>query len=183
MEREDKIIKSHLEGALNDKKPCLESERLADYIAGNLSKNALADIEGHIAVCKECLDKISMAAKAGALWKNGQLAPASQTAISKATDITAKKRAGKNPKRHIWLLAAMIAFMASFVFPRYFIQCLVATILLGVKWIVESENVRTLILVLDSWRKHQHDYDEEISQRLKERGNINGTWYQPSKKD
>lgn len=155
---------------------CPDENALADYMAGGLSLSDSADIEKHISGCKICLAKISIALKAGALYKEGKLPAVPQAVTERTKEMLAeqiKPQSAKHAKnQNLWLLAALAAFIMSFVFPRYFLQCLVATILLGIKWIAESEKMRTLILVLDSWRRHEHTHDEEISQRLKDRGNI-----------
>ncbi|MBU1113050.1 MAG: hypothetical protein KKH93_04170 [Candidatus Omnitrophica bacterium] len=65
------------------------------------------------------------------------------------------------------LIAAAIAFVFSFIFPKYFMQCLVVTLIFGIRWALNSEGGRTLIMVLDSWRHHSQEKDEEISHRLK----------------
>ncbi len=65
------------------------------------------------------------------------------------------------------LVGAIISFIFSFIFPRYFMQCLVATLVLGIRWALNSEGGRTLIMVLDSWRHHSQDKDQEITHRLR----------------
>lgn len=178
MDNIDKSLKSHLAKSLDRRQAAAAEahpadDKLADYLAGSLSAAEAASIEKHASGCKECLAKISLAIKADGLFKDNQLPPASAPALKKAAQITAQaKTRAKARRKNLWLLATIAAFGLSFVFPRYFLQCLAAAILLGIKWIMESENMRTLILVLDSWRRHQHDHDEEISQRLKDRGDV-----------
>lgn len=65
------------------------------------------------------------------------------------------------------LTGAVIAFIFSFIFSKYFMQCLVVTLILGIRWALSSEGGRTLIMVLDSWRHHSQEKDEEISHRLR----------------
>ena len=152
---------------------CPNGNALADYIAGSaVNKKGM---EKHISGCKACLAKISTALKADTLYKEGKIRQAPQPAIERTKEMLSKQtklppiKHGKY--RNLWLLATIIAFLTSFLFPRYFLQCLVATILLGIKWIMESENMRTLILVIDSWRRHEHNSDEEIARRLRDRNN------------
>ncbi len=157
-------------------KNCPNDNILADYAAGGLPRDEINSLERHISGCKACLQKISIALKAEALHKEGGLTGPAPETIQKALKRlglgnTKNTNAGfiKTKKRQFWFLAAMAAFVLSFVFPKYFLQCLVMTILLGLKWIMESENMRTLILVIDSWRRHQHNQDEEIIKRLTDR--------------
>ena len=70
-------------------------------------------------------------------------------------------------KKCLFLFGAIFFFILSFVIPRYFIQFLVVTLILGIRWAFESDGGHTLIMVLDSWRHHSHDKDEEISHRFK----------------
>ena len=72
-------------------------------------------------------------------------------------------------KKNLFLAGAIIFFIISFLLPKYFMQCLVVTLVLGMRWAFESENGRTFIMVLDSWRRHSHDEDDKISKRLKDR--------------
>ena len=46
-----------------------------------------------------------------------------------------------------WLSLAVASFLLSFVFRRYFFQCLVLALLFGVKWIVDQKAARTRILI------------------------------------
>jgi hypothetical protein len=48
------------------------------------------------------------------------------------------------------------------------LQFLVGALILGIRWSFESESGKTLIMILNSWRKHSHDKDDEISNQLKD---------------
>lgn len=178
MENIDRQLKSALIRSLggwsdNAGRLCPDDAALEDYVSGGLSADETPGIERHISTCKTCLDKLSLAFTADRLYKEGRLPPASPTSVERAKRIAATKKRRAGLKRNVWFAAAAAAFLCSFLFPRYFLQCLTAAILLGIKWIAESENARTLILVLDSWRRHEHKDDEEISQKLKDRNGIN----------
>jgi|GEM_PF-625911 len=189
MDKIDKQIKQALGESLNKQKlnvsqACPTDQMLADYISGGLSQQDKACVEKHASGCKACLDKISFALKAETLFEENKFPDVSEPTIEKTikslqlnktpnqeTNKLTQGPAKRKNQKNIWLLATIGAFGLSFVFPRYFLQCLTATIILGIKWIAESENMRTLILVLDSWRKHQHNDDNEISERLTKRNN------------
>lgn len=47
----------------------------------------------------------------------------------------------------VWLCLAVTSFLLSFVFRRYFFQCLAVAVLFGVKWIVDQKAVKTQILI------------------------------------
>ena len=63
--------------------------------------------------------------------------------------VTPFKRSPKAQKawNALWLIASAGSFALSFAFPRYFFQLLVATLLCGVKWIVENRVMKTQILI------------------------------------
>ena len=46
-----------------------------------------------------------------------------------------------------WLAAALLCFALSFIFHRYFIQCVAAALVLAAKWIANSRATRTQILI------------------------------------
>lgn len=66
----------------------------------------------------------------------------------------------------LWFLGAVGAFLLSFAFPRYFIQCVALSVLFGIKWIVDQRASKTQILVYkalaessekaESSRLHEH---------------------------
>jgi hypothetical protein len=53
----------------------------------------------------------------------------------------------------IWLVLAAVSFLLSFAFPGYFVQCVAASLLFGVKWAVDSKNTRTQILIYKALRE------------------------------
>jgi hypothetical protein len=70
--RDDKIAEllSHLPGRVSgrvDRLDCPEEEKLADFLAGHLEKDARAALESHLAQCSLCLDELVAAYKSGAL--------------------------------------------------------------------------------------------------------------------
>jgi len=65
-------------------------------------------------------------------------------------------------KRNLWLFGAIIAFVLSFLVSRYFVQLLVATILMGTKWIFDSVNARILIMIYDAWKKGGSDEASKV---------------------
>lgn len=56
-------------------------------------------------------------------------------------------------KINLYLVLACAAFLLSFITPRYFIQSLVATLILGIKWVVDSKTTRMLIMIQEAWKK------------------------------
>ena len=62
----------------------------------------------------------------------------------------------------LWLASAASMFLLSFVFPHYFFQFLVLTLLAGFKWIVEQRSSKTQILIYKALK------EEESGSRLKD---------------
>jgi len=111
---------------------------LTDYLGRSLSQGNRRRVENHIASCDECLAKIVSAHESVAGF-NKKIKP--------------RKGMGKFMKKiNLYLLLTIISFALSFIFPRYFIQSLVATLLLGTKWIVDSKTTKMLITIYEAWK-------------------------------
>ena len=182
MDKEEKLLKGYIKrkldlGKTNRTTYCLNETILLDYLKQRLSSQEREMIESHIASCGFCLSQINLMFEAQMVSKKRGLTPVPQELIDKAkallkTDKNSggtKMAARRKIKKNFFLSAAIVFFILSFLIPRYFMQFLVGTLILGLAWVFESENCRTLIMVLDSWRKHSHDTDEKISQHLKKR--------------
>jgi hypothetical protein len=75
----------------------------------------------------------------------------------------------KNLKKNKWLIASITAFALSFAFPPVFLQFLLAAGILGGKWIFDSENARTLIMIYNAWKKGGDKEAGEMIELLKDR--------------
>lgn len=118
---------------------CLSEVELNDYLNGALKDGRKSQIEEHLAGCNACLEKVIFAYQA----------------VRDLSETKSKGVKHMKPgwKRNLWLFGAILAFVLSFFVARYFVQLLVATILLGAKWIFESVNARILIMIYDAWKK------------------------------
>ena len=171
MDKFEKLIKDYLKSdsglSRGDRTPdCPDEAVLIEYLTGAPAAEKKSEVERHVANCGFCLSQLSIASQS-----KGSFPPVSKELIKKTKSRlgiseNAKKR--KMQKR-LSLIGAIISFILSFFFPKYFFQFLVATLILGMRWAFESEGGRTLIMVLDSWRHHSQDKDDQISRRLKER--------------
>ena len=56
-------------------------------------------------------------------------------------------------KEIIFVIIAMICFISSFVISRFFLQFLAATIIFGMKWIVDSKTNRLLVMIYDAYKR------------------------------
>jgi len=137
---------------------CLSEVELNDYLAGALSPEERTEIEGHLKECNGCLEKIVFA-------------------YQTVKEFNQTKKEGVNLmkstwKKNIWLFGAIVAFALSFFVPRYFVQLLVATILMGVKWIFDTLNARILIMIYDAWKKGGEKEATKILKTLNDRINL-----------
>ena len=154
---------------------CLDEEALLDYLGHKLDGRKRKDVEEHLSQCNFCLSQLNLAFEAK---KSGIGGKVPSRLINKAkallsrggvTPPPTRKGGPRRMRKNLFLAGAIIFFVTSFLLPKYFMQCLVAALILSMRWVFESENGRTLIMVLDSWRRHSHDEDDEISNRLKNR--------------
>ncbi|MBP7055833.1 MAG: zf-HC2 domain-containing protein [Candidatus Omnitrophica bacterium] len=133
----------------------LESE-LADFLSGASSASERSRLESHIASCEDCLAKVISA---------------HETVKSCDTDrVRDKERVTK--KMNIYLAFAVISFITSFAVPRYFIQFLVATLLLGFKWITDSKSTKMLVMIYEAWKSGGEKEASRIIQNLDQKNKI-----------
>ena len=122
-----------------DKRSHPADTELAGFLARSLSKNDRKRIEAHLSACDECLDS--------ALTAYDSVSSFGKRYRKKGVNMRIFK------KINIYLLLTAISFSLSFVMPRFFIQLLVATLLLGIKWVADSKSTRMLIMVYEAWKK------------------------------
>lgn len=72
-------------------------------------------------------------------------------------------------KKGKWLIGALVSFILSFLLPRFFLQFLALAVILGGKWIFDTQSTRTLIMIYDAWRKRGREGPEEDLKRLRKR--------------
>jgi len=178
MRKIEEYLKNYLKKDLSNierTSQCLDAEALLDYLGHKLDSRERKDVEEHLSQCNFCLSQLNLSfeAKKSNIRNIGGKVPAGLVNKAKAllkNDKNANHRGGaRRMRKNLFLAGAIIFFIISFLLPKYFMQCLVVTLVLGIRWAFESENGRTLIMVLDSWRRHSHNEDDEISNRLKDR--------------
>lgn len=125
---------------------------LSDLLCNLLGSEKRELIESHIASCDECLGKIVAAYESVGLFRKNRRSVKGKGNIMKKI----------NP----YLVLAIISFLLSFAVPRHFIQLLVATLIFGLKWVVDSKTARLLVMIYDAWKKGA---DEDNARILKPR--------------
>lgn len=120
---------------------CPSEEILSEYLSGLLSQEDSMDLEKHLVLCNEC-----------------------RSLIAEAYKIVKKPGLGSifvNMlfwfKKNYIFTASLFSLILSFIFPKYFLQFLTASILLGAKWIIDSKTTKTLITIHEAW-KHDRSH-------------------------
>ena len=106
---------------------------LADYLSNTLAGESRKRIEDHIACCNDCLDNVVSAHESVKTFK--------------------KRKGGVVKKINVYLVLAIISFILSFVFQDHFAQFLIATLLLGIKWIADARSTKMLVMIYEAWKK------------------------------
>ena len=134
---------------------CLSEPDLNDYLSGALPCGRRAEVEAHLADCSACMEKLAFAYSTLKEFAKAE---------TKGVD-----RMKTGWKRNLWLFGAVLSFVLSFFVARYFVQLLVATILMAAKWIFDSVNARILIMIYDAWNKGGEARASEVLRSLTNR--------------
>ena len=119
---------------------------IADYLDRLLSPKARSHVEAHLAVCDDCL------AKAVSAYES--------------VKTSGKRKAKSMGKINIYLILAVISFALSFAIPRFFLQFLTATLLLGTKWVADSKSTKMLVMIHEAWKNGGGQEASEVIRRL-----------------
>lgn len=169
-------LRKNLDSSLQSRtEHCPDENTVLDYVHQKLDDRESRLMEDHLAQCNYCLSQLSIAFEAQKTGGMTHCPIPPVEGIEKAKGLVGHDKRSldermtkqRKMRKNLFLAGALIAFTLSFFIHRYFMQFLVVTLILGLRWALESENARTLVMVIDSWRKHSHDDDEEISRRLK----------------
>ena len=142
---------------------CPKEAELNDYLNGALSGERKAEIESHLESCSACLEKMLFAYEA--------VKEFGETKKSLPAGRQGKKPMKPAWKRNLWLFGAILSFALSFLVSQYFVQLLVATILMGAKWIFDSVNARILIMIYEAWKAGDEKEASGILKTLNDRLN------------
>ena len=125
---------------------------LADYLDNLLSRDDRGRVEAHAAVCGECRDKMVCAY-------------GSVRSFRKSSS-TGKRKARPMGRINLYLVLAVVSFALSFALPRFFLQLLVATLLLGAKWITDSKTTKMLVMIHEAWKNGGEREASEVIRRF-----------------
>jgi Flp pilus assembly protein TadB len=142
---------------------CPDEGTIAAYLGGSMTEWERERLEEHACSCQHCLESIRTSKAGEDLFNRGALAQTGECLRNKAKGLARMDIRKKRFQGYIWLTATVIAFILSFTVPKYFAQFLVASLILGLKWVSESETMRTLIIAMDT--KHRHERQGEATAR------------------
>ena len=112
---------------------------LADFLENHLGGKERVHLEDHVASCEECLAKIVSAYESVREFEKDGNSRKGKRNIMK--------------KINLYLILAVLSFLLSFALPKYFAQFLLATLLLGIKWISDAKSTRMLVMIYEAWKK------------------------------
>lgn len=123
---------------------------LADFLTNSMPAKEREHLWAHIADCDECLKRVVSAYESVGLFRKDR-----------------RSRKGKLMKKiNPYLVLGAISFLLSFAMPDYFIQLLVATLLFGAKWIVDSKSAKMLIMIYEAWKNGGEEGASRILETL-----------------
>lgn len=173
MDKIDGLLKKNMLTSVKGKRfvertvHCPNEAVLAGYLNNSLKEEEKNKVEAHISDCLYCLEQLSLAQQAQKAFSQGNLPSSEQKIIEKAQKIASLTPAKPKKRGIIWFLATVIAFILSFLVPKYFLQFLAAAVILGIKWVFESDTVKSLIMILD--KRHKEKEIEELPEKIKDR--------------
>ncbi len=148
----DKMTKLH-----EVKVGCPDEATLAAYLSGSMTAWEKERVEEHAASCHLCLENIRAGHMGEKLYNEKSLPESKPEVINRAKGIVKMDMKKNRLKANLWLTAMVAAFVLSLAAPRYFAQFLVAALILGLKWVSESESIRTLIIAMDTKRRNEQE--------------------------
>lgn len=127
---------------------CPNEKELSSYLDSAISGAERERIEAHVAGCGKCLDLLTLAYEAGSGGSQECPEPLKEK-IRKMLGI--RQRRSRSESK--WLFGTIIMLALSFVFKKYFLQFLTASLILGFKWAMEGEAARRTIMIFKGIHK------------------------------
>ena len=129
---------------------CPQEEKLAEYISGLLSDKELTSMEEHLDRCKSCR----------------KLAFEAYEIIRRPDCGRMGREAFRYIRKNLWMAAAAVFFLCSFIFRGHFLQFLALTVISALKWIIDSRNTKLLITIHEAWKRGDKEKTEHILSRI-----------------
>jgi hypothetical protein len=110
---------------------CPSEEMLGEFVSGCTPSDEIAGVEKHLAECEKCRNLVAEAHQA-----------------MKCMDMfEARTKVTGFVVRNLWLITGILSFIMSFIFSGYFFQFLLISLVSSIKWIADSRNSKTLIMI------------------------------------
>ncbi len=144
---------------------CPPDSRLADYISGAISDECEKDvIATHIAKCDKCFKKVASCFSVLSATDKNLERDISNRSLKGVLSMP-KKYPRTCPKdgyikRNKYLFVAGVFFLLSFAFKLFFIQFLVAALIFGIKWIMDTGSTKALIMIYETWKQNRESEDD-----------------------
>lgn len=152
-------------------KDCLTALMIHHYLERKINPRERKKIEQHLVDCYDCLQIMVETSKAKTGFERGKFKSSSGShwlsALNK--ELPPASSIGSRQKTLPWLIAAGAAFLCSFLFPCYFVQFSIATLLCGIKWIVETRSTKILIAIHDAYQRGDSQTVDRLMERLGKR--------------
>jgi len=120
---------------------CPSEEILSAYLSNTLPYDQKIWIEEHLIKCDKCRILIADTHK---IVNEFDLKHSLRHILSLFT-------------HNIFLMISLVTLVLSFLFPEYFLQFLTASVLSGIKWIVDSKSIKMLIMIHEAWKHGNKD--------------------------
>lgn len=166
----DQLIKKYLgkKMANRDKflpgKDCPTEFELSDYLEKQLSQEKENLLLEHIANCPHCLSLLELGQRAKEKTEVG----ISPEMITRAEKLAQRSHPARMANFK-WPTLALISFILSFVFAKYFMQFLILAVIFSLKWVFDTASTRTLIMVYQAWRRKDKDTAQRIIQDFQDK--------------
>jgi hypothetical protein len=138
--------------------------RMLDYLKSHPDEQALVAQARELAEHSEEIEKEKVSLKA--IQKAKSLVAAQKSPLcphcGKPVTVFKKPLLRQRLENSGWLLGAVAAFGLSFVFKRYFMQCLVLALLAAVKWIVDERATRTRVMIYKALKEDSSDESKDL---------------------
>lgn len=166
----DQLVKKYLEkkmakmDGLFPDQGCPTELELSDFLEKRLSREKENFLLEHIANCSHCLSLLELGQRAKEKAEIG----ISPEMIVRAKNL-AKRGHTKKISNFKWPTLALISFILSFVFAKYFMQFLILAVIFSLKWVFDTASTRTLIMVYQAWRRKDKGTAQRIIQDFQDR--------------
>ena len=148
------------------KEGCPSEKELWDYLNGVIAKEVEEKIAEHVVQCDFCLDSLLLAQEVRPGIGFGPSASPSGELLGNVMALAKRRGSQKtHAKKQFWLFLSLLSIGISFFLPRYFFQCLILSVIFGLKWVFDTVTNRTLIVMYDAL-KQKSSKREDPSKRL-----------------